>query len=373
MASPDLPAQAWPPVRADLQGESPYGAPQIDVPIRLNTNENPFGPSPELAAAIGRAVTVTAAQLNRYPDREAWELRGDLAAYVHREADTKVSAEQVWAANGSNEVMAQIFSAFGGPGRTAVTFAPTYSMYEQYARDSHTHIQMLSRQPDFTLDIDSVIAQLDRIQPALVVLTSPNNPTGTATSLAVIEAICAASDALVIVDEAYAEFRRQGQPSAISLLGKHRQLIVTRTMSKAFALAGGRLGYAVADPAVIQALQLVRLPYHLSQVTQTVARVALAHSDELLGQVDVLRHERDELLRWLREAGFEALESDANFILFGRFLDPHAVWQALLSRGVLIRESGPPGWLRVSIGTPSDNIGFREALLGARSASGMID
>ncbi|MFY9331499.1 MAG: histidinol-phosphate transaminase [Candidatus Nanopelagicales bacterium] len=372
MPIPEASAEQWPPVRDDLLHETPYGAPQIDVPVRLNTNENPYGPSPELAQAMGAAVASAALSLHRYPDRDARELRQALAAYVTRESHTAVSADNVWAANGSNEVMAQIFSAFGGPGRTALTFTPTYSMYGQYARDSHTGFIEVARQANFALDADQAASAIGNQRPSLVVLTSPNNPTGTSVPLRFIETVCAATDAIVVVDEAYAEFRRQGTPSAVSLLTKYRHLIVTRTMSKAFAFAGGRLGYAVGHPRVIEALQLVRLPYHLSQLSQVIAQVALEHSDELLGRVSDLRTERDALLVWLRDNGFTALDSDANFILFGCFDDSHAVWQALLDHGVLIRESGPPGWLRVSIGTAAQNEIFREALLLARGASGMI-
>ncbi len=167
---------------------------------------------------------------------------------------------------------------------------------------------------------------------------------------------------MVVVDEAYAEFRRPGTASALELLAEHPRLVVTRTMSKAFALAGARIGYLAASPAVVDAVQLVRLPYHLSAVTQVVARTALRHTDELLEQVALLRAERDALVAWLREEGFEAADSDANFVLFGRFTDRHRVWQGLLDRGVLIRETGPSEWLRVSVGTPDENAAFRAAL-----------
>lgn len=363
---------AWPPVRDDLAGQVAYGAPQIDVPVRLNTNENPFGPSPEMIADVAAAVASAAANLNRYPDREALALREDIARYVSGESDVDCSAPQVWVANGSNEVMEHLVAAFGGPGRSALSFAPTYSMYSQYARDSHTAYLTVDRAPDFSLPVATVVQVIEAQGPTIIFLTSPNNPTGTALPLDVIEAACMVAPGIVVVDEAYAEFRRPGTPSALSLLGKHRNLVVTRTMSKAFALAGGRLGYAVADPTIIEALQLVRLPYHLSSVSQVVARVALAHSDDLLGQVGVLREERDSMVEWLRHSGFTAVDSDANFILFGVFADSHAVWQGLLDQGVLIRESGPRGWLRVSIGTPQENAAFRDALVALGDASGMI-
>jgi histidinol-phosphate aminotransferase len=198
----------------------------------------------------------------------------------------------------------------------------------------------------------------------VVLLPSPNNPPGTALSPDVIGALCGELDTgLLVVDEAYAEFRRAGTPSALELLPQHPNLVVTRTMSKAFALAGARVGYLAAAPEVCDALRVVRLPYHLSDVTQAVAGAALRHADELLATVDLLRQERDETVHWLRAQGFTVADSDANFVLFGRFPDRHGVWQALLDRGVLIRETGPDGWLRVSIGTPAEMAAFREALI----------
>ena len=361
-----------PPVREDLQGEIPYGAPQIDVPVRLNTNENPFPPSPELAARIGQAVAEAAASLHRYPDREAMALRRDLASYLERESGVSVDAAMVWPANGSNEVMQHIFSAFGGPGRLAMGFSPTYSMYEQYARDTSTRYRTVGRRPDFGLDAAMVVAAMIGGSPDIVVLTSPNNPTGTALTLDVVSAACAMGTGVVVVDEAYAEFRRPGTPSALTLLDAHPNLIVTRTMSKAFALAGARLGYAIARPDVIDALRVVRLPYHLSSITQAVARAALESSDELLGQVDLLRSERDDLVSWLRAAGLRAIDSDANFVLMGEFADRHRAWQALLDRGALVREVGPEGWLRVTVGTPGDNAALRAALVEVIGMDGMM-
>jgi histidinol-phosphate aminotransferase len=350
------------PLRDELRGQQPYGAPQLDVPVRLNVNENPYPPSAALAADMGRAVAEAATQLNRYPDRDAVALRADLAAYLTADGAGGIGVDNVWAANGSNEVMLQLLQAFGGPGRTVLSFAPTYSMYPEYARDTHTTWVPAPRAEDFTIDPAQALAQIARHQPAVVLLASPNNPTGTALPLQVIEAICAAAPGMVVVDEAYAEFRRAGTPSALSLLPTHPRLVVTRTMSKAFAFAGGRLGYLAADPAVVDALRIVRLPYHLSAVTQAVARVALAHADELLATVAELRAERDATVDWLRGIGLRAADSDANFVLFGLLPDRHAVWAHLLDQGVLIRETGPDGWLRVSIGTPDEMAAFRKAL-----------
>ena len=347
------------PLRADLAGRVAYGAPQLDVPVRLNTNENPYPPSPELARAIADAVAGVAGTLNRYPDRDAVALRADLAAYLGHE----LSWRQVWAANGSNETIQQVLQAFGGPGRTAIGFEPSYAMHPLIARAAATGWISGARDGDFGLDAARAVQAIHHHRPDLVFLASPNNPTGGALPLAVIEAVCDAAPGMVVVDEAYAEFARDGTPSALALLPRYPRLVVTRTMSKAFALAGARLGYLAADPAVIEALLLVRLPYHLSAVTQAVARAALAHAAEPLATVQALRAERDSLVSWLRGQGLAVSDSDANFVLFGEFGDAHAVWQALLERGVLIREVGPPGWLRVSAGTPAEMVAFRGALL----------
>ena len=361
----------FPPLREELQGIEPYGAPQLTLeqaPVQLNVNENPYGPSPEAAADIARAVGEAAVTLNRYPDREFVELREALAAYLNTSGGSGITPAMVWAANGSNEVMLQLLQAFGGPGRVALSFAPTYSMYPEYARDTMTEWVAGHRAEDFSLDLDAARELVLERKPSVVLLPSPNNPTGTALPPEAVSMLCEAAGSyepggLVVVDEAYGEFRRAGTPSALELLPEHRNLVVTRTMSKAFALAGGRLGYLAADPAIGDAIRVVRLPYHLSAVTQATALAALRHAPELLGRVDDLRAERDATVAWLREQGFEVADSDANFVLFGRFGDRHAVWQGLVDRGVLIRETGPEGWLRVSVGTPDEMAAFRKALM----------
>ncbi|HEY6738914.1 MAG TPA: histidinol-phosphate transaminase [Actinopolymorphaceae bacterium] len=347
------------PLREELRGEQPYGAPQLDVPVLLNVNENPYPPSEAVIADIAASVAEAARGVNRYPDREAADLRRELADYLGH----GLSVDNVWAANGSNEVMLQVLQAFAGPGRTALSFAPTYSMYPEYARDTNTTWVTGRRAEDFTIDPEHAVDQIRTHRSSVVLLASPNNPTGTALPLSLIERICEVAPGIVVVDEAYGEFRREGTPSALSLLPRYPRLAVTRTMSKAFAFAGGRLGYLAADPAIVDALRIVRLPYHLSSVTQAVARAALRHRDELLARVDELRTRRDDTVVWLREQGLDVAESDANFVLFGRFDDRHAVWQGLLDRGVLIRETGPDGWLRVSIGTAEEMAAFRAALV----------
>ncbi|WP_457185624.1 histidinol-phosphate transaminase [Nocardioides sp. P5_E3] len=361
----------FPPLREELRGIEPYGAPQLSLeqaPVQLNVNENPYGPSPEAAADIARAVGAAAVSLNRYPDREFVELRSALAAYLDTSGGSGITPEMVWAANGSNEVMLQLLQAFGGPGRVALSFAPTYSMYPEYARDTMTEWVAGHRAEDFSLDLDAARRLVEERRPSVVLLPSPNNPTGTALPPEAVTMLCEAAASyepggIVVVDEAYGEFRRAGTPSALELLPRHRNLVVTRTMSKAFALAGARLGYLAADPSICDAIRVVRLPYHLSAVTQATALAALRHAPELLGKVDDLRAERDATVVWLREQGLEVADSDANFALFGRFADRHAVWQGLVDRGVLIRETGPDGWLRVSIGTAEEMAAFKKALL----------
>jgi histidinol-phosphate aminotransferase len=346
------------PVRDDLKDLHPYGAPQIDVPVRLNTNENPYPPSPRLRQAVADAVAGTVATLNRYPDRDAVELRKDLADYLGH----GLTAAHVWAANGSNEVIQQLLQAFGGPGRLALGFEPGYAMHPLIARVTCTGWAAADRDEDFALDPRRAARAIADRAPDLVFLTSPNNPTGTAAPLELIEAICAAAPGLVVIDEAYAEFAREGTPSALTLLPRHPHLAVTRTMSKAFAMAGARIGYLAAAPDVISTLLLVRLPYHLSAVTQAVARAALAHAAEPLATVATLRAERDALVGWLRQRGLAVADSDANFVLFGEFASRHEIWQRLLDHGVLVREVGPPRWLRVTVGTPAEMAAFRSAL-----------
>ena len=372
------------PLRPDLDGEAPYGAPEIDVPVRLNVNENPYPLSAAVIESIATAVAQAAQGLNRYPERDFPRLRAALADYLKAESDAHPAPEQIWAANGSNEIMLHVLQAFGGPGRTCLTFTPTYSMYPEYARDTLTDYVTRPRREDFTLDVDAAVTAINELRPAVVILASPNNPTGTALPLEDIRRIleaarghgpmlgsgigspARASDCVVVIDEAYAEFRRPGVPSALELVGPaNPHLAVTRTMSKAFGAAGLRLGYLAADSALVDALRVVRLPYHLSAVTQAAALAALSHREELMAQVVSLRNERDAFVDWLRAQGLTAHDSDANFVLFGPFPDRDTVWRRLLDAGVLIRVVGPEGFLRASIGTPAEMERLRRALVAA--------
>ncbi|MEU9501186.1 histidinol-phosphate transaminase [Streptomyces sp. NPDC048196] len=356
------------PVRDELRGKSPYGAPQLDVPVRLNTNENPY-PLPEpLVERITERVREAARDLNRYPDRDAVELRTELARYLTRTGGHELGIENVWAANGSNEVIQQLLQTFGGPGRTAIGFEPSYSMHSLIARGTGTGWISGPRNDDFTLDVPAAERAIAEHRPDVVFITTPNNPTGNAVPaeavLALYEAAQAAraatGGAIVVVDEAYVEFSHGD--SLLPLLAGRPHLVVSRTMSKAFGAAGLRLGYLAADPAVVDAVQLVRLPYHLSAVTQATALAALEHTDTLLKYVEQLKSERDRLVTELRAIGYDVTPSDANFVQFGRFEDAHAAWQRILDHGVLVRDNGVPGWLRVSAGTPEENDAFLDAV-----------
>ena len=342
------------PLRADLVGQSPYGAPQLDVPVQINTNENPFPPSQALIDDLVESIGKVAADLNRYPDRDAVSLRTELAAYLARTTGVPLGVENVWAANGSNEILQQLLQAFGGPGRTALGFEPSYSMHSIISTGTQTSWVPVPRTIDFTIDVPEAVRIIQERRPDILFITSPNNPTGGSIALAGIRALVMATDGIVVIDEAYAEF--SDQPSAITLIDEFpTQVVVSRTMSKAFAFAGGRLGYLAAAPAVVDALFLVRLPYHLSVLTQAAALAALRHGDDTLASVDRLIAERIRVTAALRALGYDVIDSDANFFLFGRFDDAHGVWQSFLDHGVLIRDNGIPGFLRVTVGTEHEN------------------
>ncbi len=346
------------PLRDELRGLTPYGAPQLDVPVRLNTNENPY-PVPEAVAdSIEKSLRGLVRDLNRYPDRDALALREDLASYVGHD----VSAANIWVGNGSNEVQLQALLAFGGQGRTAMGFSPSYSMHPLLAKATATGWLDGHRTREFHLGPEQAKAQVRVFQPDVVFLCSPNNPTGGAITLETVEAVAAETPGVVIVDEAYFEFAREGTRSAVELIPRFPRLLVTRTMSKAFGLAGARVGYLIGRPHAVEYLQLVRNPYHLSSLAQAAARAALAHADAFGTQIETIKAQRDRLVTGLGELGLGVAGSDANFVLFGRFRDEKAVWQYLLDRGILVRDVGVAGHLRVSAGTPDETDAFLQAM-----------
>lgn len=349
------------PLRDELRGQEPYGAPQLTVRAMLNVNETTYEVPDDVVDAITKEVRRAAGELNRYPDREFTGLREKLADYLGH----GLSPENIWAANGSNEIMQHILQAFAGPGRSVMAFPPTYSMYPLYARGTFSDYIAGSRGADFTQTADDVAAQIHEHRPHVVILCSPNNPTGTALGLDVVEAAYEAarhSETMIVVDEAYGEFRQAGTSSALELLPGRERLIVSRTMSKAFALAGGRLGYLAAAEEVTDALRLVRLPYHLSAVTQATAEAALDHSETLMANVERIKKQRDRIVSTLKEYGLAPAPSDANFVFFGGLPDEKRAWQHLLDDGILIRDVGIPWHLRVTAGTEQETTEFLESL-----------
>ena len=345
------------PLRESLRGREPYGAPQLSVPVALNVNENTHELPEDVIKDIVKRVGAVAHGINRYPDREFEGLRKALANYLGHNLDTN----QIWAANGSNEVLQQIFQAFGGPGRLALGFGPTYSMYSLIALGADTQYVDADRDERYELTPDLIRSAIAEHKPNIVMLCSPNNPTGTPLSLECIEAAYDATDGIVVVDEAYAEFANESQ-TAISLLPGRPRLLISRTMSKAFAFVGARVGYLAADPAVVDAMRLVRLPYHLSAFTQAAAEAALDHADALLATVADIRVQRDRIVDELRTMGFDPYRSDSNFVLFGGVSDPARTFTELLARGVLVRNVGIPNTLRVTAGTEAETSAFLKAL-----------
>ncbi|ROR31324.1 histidinol-phosphate aminotransferase [Curtobacterium sp. JUb34] len=346
------------PIRDDLRGQSPYGAPQKHVRVQLNVNENTHPVPDDVADDIVASIRQALAMVNRYPDREFTELRESLARYLGH----SLSAEQLWAANGSNEVLQQLLQAFGGPGRTVLGFPPTYSMHSILASGTGTTWIPAERDDEYRISPETVVAAIEQHQPDIVFLCGPNNPTGTPLPIETIEAAYAATDGIVMVDEAYAEFMPSDVPSALTLLPGRERLVVSRTMSKAFAFAGARVGYMAAHPAVIDALRLVRLPYHLSVLTQAAAVAALRHAPEMLAMVDDIKQQRDRMVTELQAMGYRTYETWSNFVLFGGVADPHAAFESLLERDVIVRDLGIPHHLRVSAGTEEETTAFLDAM-----------
>jgi len=350
------------PIRDDLLGKQPYGAPMIDVPVTLNVNENTHPVPAEVRESILASIREVLERVNRYPDREFVGLRTALADYLSSREAGSVGVEQIWAANGSNEVLQHVLQAFGGPGRSVLGFPPTYSMHPIIAESTGTEWVTAARDADYEISPATAVAAIKAHTPNLVFFCAPNNPTGTGVALETIEAAYDATDGIVLVDEAYIEFAPDEYPSAVSLLEGRPRLLISRTMSKAFAFAGARVGYLIADPAAIDALRLVRLPYHLSSLTQAAATAALQHHQVMLAMVDEIRVQRDRLLRELPAMGYSVSDSVANFVLFGGVDDPTATFQGLLDQGVLVRDVGIPHTLRVTAGTEEETTAFLNAL-----------
>ncbi|MCX6442889.1 MAG: histidinol-phosphate transaminase [Actinobacteria bacterium] len=352
----------WLPLRENLRPLSPYGAPQVPAQASLNTNENPYSPSPGLQKAITDAVATVASDLNRYPDRDATVLRSKLANYINELSGTKFSADNVWAANGSNEIIQSIFLAFaGGP---VLGFTPSYSMHPLIAKVTGAQWIDGTRNVDFSLNISTAIVEIEKNKPPLTFITTPNNPTGGAVTIDEIQLLadaCKSVGGLLVVDEAYAEFSQE--ISAVTLIANNPHVLVIRTMSKAFAFAGARVGYLVSDAAVKDAMMIVRLPYHLSALTQAAAQVAIDRRAELLGGVATIIVARDSVVQALRDMGLTTIASSANFVLFTGFKqEAPQLWAAMLERGVLIRDVGLSGYLRVTIGNEAENQLFISAL-----------
>ncbi|MGA1415554.1 MAG: histidinol-phosphate transaminase [Candidatus Nanopelagicaceae bacterium] len=360
----------WLPLRDELRSRTPYGAPQVDADARLNTNENPHPLPEEVSRSISESISSQLASLNRYPDRDALALREALASYVNEfiASAAGVRPANIWAANGSNEVLQTILLTFDG---LVAGFSPSYSMHPLLALGTGKRFETITLGEGFSLDMNSAVTAIDSRKPSIFFLTTPNNPTGKSMTLAEIRKIVdavARNGGITIVDEAYGEFSTV--ESAVDLLEETPSLIIVRTMSKAFAFAGARIGYAIAREEVISALQLVRLPYHLSSLTQLSGIAALSHAAKLLQGVEQIKSERELLSRELIALGFEVVRSDANFILFGGFTKVSAIagwssdqlWRELLDRGVLIRDVGISGHLRVTIGLSDENRRFIRTL-----------
>ncbi|HEV8115055.1 MAG TPA: histidinol-phosphate transaminase [Acidimicrobiales bacterium] len=348
---------AVPALRPDLGVLPGYHSAQVEVEVRLNTNESPLPPPPGFVAALAEAVA--ALPLHRYPDRSCSALRADLAR-LH-----DVQPDQVFLANGSNEVLQCLLLAYGGPGRSAATFEPTYAMHATIARMTGTAVARGERADDLTLALDEVRRVLAASSPEVTFLCSPNNPTGGAEPKDVVEEVLAIAPGLVVVDEAYAQFASW---SALGLVGDDMPLVVTRTYSKTWSMAGVRLGYLIGPPVVVAALwEKAALPYHVDALKQVAGRLALRFTDEMEDRVALLVAERERVAAGLARLPVDTWPSDANFLLFRpRHRGGAEVWSALVERSVLVRDcsSWPrlEGCLRVTIGTPAENDAFLAAL-----------
>jgi histidinol-phosphate aminotransferase len=346
-----------PPVRPDLELGEGYHSPQVEAEVRLNTNESPYAPPDDWRRELLDALEEVS--FHRYPDRPATELRRAVAD-LHG-----VTADEVFCANGSNEVLQSVLLAFGGPGRRALLFEPTYALHSHIARITGTEVVEGSRDDDFLIDPRDAERLIATAEPDITFLCSPNNPTGRAEPEETVELVARAAPGLAVVDEAYGQFSPW---TALGLRGPTQPgLVVTRTFSKTWALAGARLGYLVADAAVVEACEAVVLPYHLSAQTQLAGLLALRHVPEMEARVARITEERGRVAAALNDLPLDSWPSDANFILFRpREREADDVWRSLLSHSVLIRNcaswEGLKGCLRVTIGTPEENDRFLQGL-----------
>ncbi len=349
----------WLPIKESLRDNKVYGAPQIQDVIKLNTNENPYQLPKSVITELTNEIEIIAKNLNRYPDRDAIKLRSALAEYLSKDF---LTAENIWAANGSNEILQQIFLAYANS--SCVGLSPSYSVHPLIAKITNSDWTAISLKEDFTIDIPALHKKIEETNPSLIFITSPNNPTGGVVKLSDIKKIAEfiqGRSALLIVDEAYAEF--SSEKSAIELIKDFPQIAVVRTMSKAFAFAGVRVGYLVADPNVISGLKIVRLPYHLSALTQAAALVALNNVKLMQSEIELIVSERNRLHIEMTKLGLKVIDSGANFLFFTGFQPKSQdLWQRILDHGILIRDIGIEGFLRVTIGTPEENEQFLNSL-----------
>ena len=344
------------PVRHDLTDVEPYVSPQLPARVRLNTNESPYPPPGDLLEEVSAALAEH--QLNRYPNRDATVLTEAIARH------TGWSLDGVWVANGSNEAFQHLFLAFGGPGRKVMVFEPTYSLHSLIARITGTQVIQLPRDEDFEIEVDAAITAVRREKPDIVITCSPNNPTGLTEPLPVLKALIDEAPGLLVVDEAYMEFAEPGD-SAMTLLAERTEVVIAKTLSKAWRLAGARIGYLLADPSIVTAMARVKLPYHLSTFTQLIGCAALERVGDALRVVESIKNERDRIGVELDVMGVRSWPSRANYVLF-QVEGAERLWQALYDRGVLIRKyGGAPGLencLRVSAGRPEETDEFLNAM-----------
>lgn len=352
---------AWLPLKSALSDSSVYGAPQISQVIKLNTNENPFPLPAKVVSEISEEIKQVATDLNRYPDRDAISLRQSLATYICKDV-SGINIDNIWAANGSNEILQQLFLAYASG--LCLGFTPSYSVHPLIAKITSSSWKSSPLTQEFKLDADALISAINKENPSLIFITTPNNPTGGVVKYEVLEKIAASlldKKTLLVIDEAYAEFSTE--KTAVNLIQKYPQVVVVRTMSKAFAFAGARVGYLVANKAVIDGLKIVRLPYHLSSLTQAAALIALKNTELMQGQITQIIKSREIVKNGLEKLGLKVVDSGANFLFFTGFKQgSDQLWQQLLDQQVLVRDVGYPAFLRVSIGTESENEKFLQSI-----------